>query len=78
MAQEQGVKNYFKAPEGRYLLHSDRNPFCNFNLVKPVRLTFASIQHQGSSQHYVVYNMLDALAFAPYAHTDKVGLKHQM
>ena len=72
MGQEQGLRNYFKAPEGRYPLHSDKSPFCIFSSSKPIKLTFASIQHQGSSQHFVIYNMLDALAFSPYAHTDKV------
>ena len=72
MVQEPGVKNYFKAPEGRYTLHSDRSAFCSFNFSKPIRLSFASIQHQGSTQQYVIYNMLDGIAIAPYAHTDKV------
>lgn len=74
MGQEQGPRNYFKAPEGKYPLHSDRSPFCNFVPQRPLRLTFASIQHQGSSQHFIIYNMADALAFSPYAHTDKVSI----
>lgn len=72
MAQEQGSKAYFKAPEGRYNLHSDRSPFCNFSPVRPIRLTFATIQHQGSPQFFVIYNMADAIAFAQFAQTDKV------
>ena len=72
MAQDQQVKNYFKAPEGRYLLHSERATACPFVPTRPVRLTFAAIQHQGSTPNYVIYNLLDRLAFCYYATIDKV------
>lgn len=73
MAQTQQIKNYFKAPEGRYLMHSERTTGCSFVPSRPVRLTFATVQHQGSAHNYVIYNILDALAFCFYAAVDKVS-----
>jgi len=73
MVQEQmQVKSNFKAPEGNYTLYSDRHSTCSFNAQRPVRLTFATLQYKGEPQHFVIYNQLDALAFAHYSQIEKV------
>lgn len=72
MAQSQQVKVSFKAPEGRYVLHNERGSSCTFVPTRPLRLTFAIVQHLGSAHNYIIYNILDTLAFCHYSSIDKV------
>lgn len=71
--EQQQIRSQFKAPEGTYNLYSDKHSTCNFNAQRPVRLTFATLQHKGEPNHFLIYNQLDALAFANYDQTEKVS-----
>ena len=68
------VKNYIRAPEGKYQLHSEKAHSCSFSPPRQTRLTYATVELQpGTASKYVIFNSSDALCISPYASIEKVS-----
>lgn len=68
------VKNAFKSPEGRYLLHSEKQVgLVPFAMRRTTRLTIATLNGGEEEGMYMIYNVGDYLHIAPFDATEKVG-----
>lgn len=67
------VKNQFKVPEGRYVLHSEKTlGLIPFVLRRTTRLSIATLHGGAEEGMYMVYNVGDYLHVAPFDATEKV------
>lgn len=67
------VKNHFKVPEGRYVLHSAKTVgLVPFAMRRTTRLTIATLHGGEEEGMYMVYNVGDYLHIAPFDATEKV------
>jgi hypothetical protein len=70
----QTVKNQFKVPEGRYVLHSEKSTgLVPFAMRRTTRLTVATLHGGDEEGMYMIYNVGDYLHVAPFNSTEKVG-----
>eukprot|EP00775_Hariotina_reticulata_P004222 gene4222-4471_t len=68
----QNVKNQFKVPEGRYVLHSEKNTgLVPFAMRRTTRLTVATLHGGEEEGMYMIYNVGDYLHVAPFNCTEK-------
>lgn len=68
------LKAAFKAPEGRYLLHSEKQVgLVPFAMRRTTRLTIATLHGGEEEGMYMIYNVGDYLHIAPFDATEKVG-----
>eukprot|EP00878_Enallax_costatus_P025536 GHUV01027323.1.p1 GENE.GHUV01027323.1~~GHUV01027323.1.p1 ORF type:complete len:186 (+),score=25.84 GHUV01027323.1:312-869(+) len=66
------VKNHFKVPEGRYVLHSEKTlGLVPFMMRRSSRLTIAALHGGEEEGMYMVYNVGDYLHVAPFDATEK-------
>jgi hypothetical protein len=67
------VRTQFKAPEGRYVLNSERlSGLVQFQSQRGVRLTIAALTDDGATSKYVIFNVTDSLHISELEATDKV------
>lgn len=67
------VKNQFKVPEGRYVLHSAKTMgLVPFAMRRTTRLTIATLHGGGEEGMYMIYNVGDYLHVSPFDATEKV------
>jgi hypothetical protein len=67
------VRTQYKAPEGRYVLNSERlNGLVQFQSQRGVRLTIATLTDDGATSKYIIYNVSDSLHISELEATDKV------
>lgn len=67
------VKNQFKVPEGRYVLHSEKTVgLVPFVMRRTTRLTIAALHGGEEEGMYMVYNVGDYLHVCPFDATEKV------
>lgn len=67
------MKNQFKVPEGRYVLHSAKTcGLVPFAMRRTTRLTIATLHGGDEEGMYMVYNVGDYLHVSPFDATEKV------